>query len=73
MRHYEIVFMVHPDQSDQVSAMVERYTGIIEGDNGKVQEDKNYSGKYLVAGLSHTWNKEGVTTTLELIRDSVRK
>ena len=44
-----------------------------KGDNGKVQEDKNYSGKYLVAGLSHTWNKEGVTTTLELIRDSVRK
>ena len=44
-----------------------------KGDNGKVMEDKNYSGKYLVAGLSHVWNKEGVTTTIELIRDSVRR
>tara|TARA_Y100000289_G_C3833933_1_gene105021 strand:- start:124 stop:567 length:444 start_codon:yes stop_codon:yes gene_type:complete len=44
-----------------------------KGDNGKVVEDKNYSGKYLVAGLSHTWNKEGVTTTIELTRDSIRR
>lgn len=43
------------------------------GDNGKVVEDKTYSGKYLVAGVSHVWTKEGVSTTIELIRDSVRK
>ncbi|MFT6448790.1 MAG: small subunit ribosomal protein S6, partial [Oleispira sp.] len=30
MRHYEVVFLVHPDQSEQVSAMVERYTASIE-------------------------------------------
>ena len=36
MRHYEIVFLVHPDQSDQVSAMTERYRSIIEQGNGKV-------------------------------------
>ncbi len=29
MRHYEIVFMVHPDQSEQVPGMIERYTGIL--------------------------------------------
>lgn len=29
MRHYEIVFMVHPDQSEQVPAMIERYTSVI--------------------------------------------
>ncbi|OUS40834.1 30S ribosomal protein S6, partial [Oleispira antarctica] len=29
MRHYEVVFLVHPDQSEQVSAMVERYTASI--------------------------------------------
>ena len=34
MRHYEIVFLVHPDQSDQVPAMIERYRSIIE-DQGK--------------------------------------
>ena len=37
MRHYEIVFMVHPDQSEQVPAMIERYTGVINEDGGKVQ------------------------------------
>ena len=36
MRHYEIVFLVHPDQSDQVSAMTERYRSIIEQGNGNV-------------------------------------
>ncbi|MGH8030497.1 MAG: 30S ribosomal protein S6, partial [Arenimonas sp.] len=35
MRHYEVVFMVHPDQSEQVPAMIERYKTLIEGDNGK--------------------------------------
>tara|TARA_B100000287_G_scaffold119114_1_gene111093 strand:+ start:24202 stop:25599 length:1398 start_codon:yes stop_codon:yes gene_type:complete len=44
-----------------------------KSDNGKVAEDKTYSGKYLVAGVSHTWTKDGVTTTLELTRDSVKK
>lgn len=35
MRHYEIVFMVHPDQSEQVPGMIDRYRSIIEGDGGK--------------------------------------
>lgn len=34
MRHYEIVFLVHPDQSEQVPAMIERYKGVIEGGEG---------------------------------------
>ena len=36
MRHYEIVFMVHPDQSEQVPGMIERYKGIIEKAEGKI-------------------------------------
>ncbi len=36
MRHYEIVFMVHPDQSEQVSTMIERYRSTIEDSNGKI-------------------------------------
>jgi small subunit ribosomal protein S6 len=36
MRHYEIVFLVHPDQSEQVPGMVERYTGAIEAKGGKI-------------------------------------
>ena len=37
MRHYEIVFLVHPDQSDQVPGMVEGYQGVIERGNGVVR------------------------------------
>jgi len=36
MRHYEIVFLVHPDQSEQVPAMIERYRSTVEADNGVV-------------------------------------
>lgn len=35
MRHYEIVFMVHPDQSEQVPGMIERYTGTLTADGVK--------------------------------------
>jgi small subunit ribosomal protein S6 len=36
MRHYEIVFMVHPDQSEQVPGMIERYTGAITTAGGTI-------------------------------------
>ena len=36
MRHYEIVFIVHPDQSEQVPAMVERYKALVTENNGKI-------------------------------------
>ena len=36
MRHYEIVFLVHPDQSEQVPAMVERYHGMVDAAGGTV-------------------------------------
>ncbi|MDO3872849.1 30S ribosomal protein S6, partial [Salmonella enterica] len=36
MRHYEIVFMVHPDQSEQVPGMIERYSAAITGAEGKI-------------------------------------
>ena len=36
MRHYEIVFMVHPDQSEQVPGMIERYTGAIKAAGGTI-------------------------------------
>ena len=43
------------------------------GDNGKVLEDRKYSGKYIIAGLTHTYKREGLTTELKLTRDSVKK
>ena len=43
MRHYEVVFMVHPDQSEQVPGMIERYTQTIEKDGGKVHRLEDWA------------------------------
>ena len=54
MRHYEIVVMVHPDQSEQVPAMVERYKGMVEGDGGKIHRLEDWGRRqlaYTVQGL----------------------
>ena len=47
MRHYEIVFMVHPDQSEQVPAMVERYTSAIKADGGSVHRFEDWGRRQL--------------------------
>ena len=47
MRHYEIVFMVHPDQSDQVPAMIERYRGLIEGNGGSIHRLEDWGRRQL--------------------------
>lgn len=43
------------------------------GKKGNVKEDRKYSGKYLISGLTHTYQREGLTTELKLTRDSVKK
>ncbi|MCB1863984.1 MAG: 30S ribosomal protein S6 [Chromatiales bacterium] len=52
MRHYEIVFLVHPDQSDQVPAMAERYRGIIEKDGGSVHRFEDWGRRQLTFAIN---------------------
>ena len=47
MRHYEIVFLVHPDQSEQVSGMIERYSASIEAGEGKVHRLEDWGRRQL--------------------------
>ncbi|WP_293007860.1 30S ribosomal protein S6 [Nitrosomonas sp.] len=47
MRHYEIVFIVHPDQSEQVPAMIERYRGIVTSKNGTVHRVEDWGRRQL--------------------------
>ena len=48
MRHYEIVFIVHPDQSEQVPAMVERYKGMVLGrEGGKIHRLEDWGRRQL--------------------------
>lgn len=47
MRHYEVIFVVHPDQSEQVPAMIERYTGLISAQGGKVHRLEDWGRRQL--------------------------
>jgi small subunit ribosomal protein S6 len=47
MRHYEIVFLVHPDQSEQVPAMIERYRSSIESDGGAIHRLEDWGRRQL--------------------------
>ncbi|ARS53435.1 SSU ribosomal protein S6P [Kushneria avicenniae] len=47
MRHYEIVVMVHPDQSEQVPAMIERYTGLVTENGGTVHRLEDWGRRHL--------------------------
>jgi small subunit ribosomal protein S6 len=47
MRHYEIVFIVHPDQSEQVPAMIERYKTLVEGQEGKIHRIEDWGRRQL--------------------------
>ncbi len=47
MRHYEVVFLVHPDQSDQVPGMIERYTGVIKASGGLIHRLEDWGRRQL--------------------------
>ncbi len=47
MRHYEICFIVHPDQSEQVPAMIERYKALVSGQGGKVHRVEDWGRRQL--------------------------
>lgn len=53
MRHYEIVFLVHPDQSEQVPAMVEKYQGLVTESGGSVHRSEDWGRRQ----LAHPINK----------------
>ena len=52
MRHYEVVFLVHPDQSEQVPAMMERYRNMIESSGGKVHREEDWGRRQLAHSIA---------------------
>jgi small subunit ribosomal protein S6 len=65
MRHYEVVFMVHPDQSEQVPAMIERYKSLIEGDNGKVHRLEDWGRRQLAYPIENLVKAHYVLMNIE--------
>lgn len=47
MRHYEVVFLVHPDQSEQVPAMIERYRSVITNEGGQIHRLEDWGRRQL--------------------------
>ncbi len=69
MRHYEVVFMVHPDQSEQVPAMVERYSKAIEDSSGKVHRLEDWGRRHLAYPINKIHKAHYVLMNIECSRD----
>ncbi|MEH3021229.1 30S ribosomal protein S6 [Pseudomonas oryzihabitans] len=65
MRHYEVVFLVHPDQSEQVGGMVERYTKAIEEDGGKVHRLEDWGRRQLAYAIDNVHKAHYVLMNIE--------
>lgn len=65
MRHYEIVFLVHPDQSEQVPAMIERYTALITEDGGKVHRLEDWGRRQLAYPINKIHKAHYVLMNIE--------
>jgi len=65
MRHYEIVFLVHPDQSEQVPAMLDRYQGMIAAGNGKVHRLEDWGRRQLAYPIAKVHKAHYVLLNIE--------
>jgi small subunit ribosomal protein S6 len=65
MRHYEICFIVHPDQSEQVPAMVERYKGIVAQREGKVHRLEDWGRRQLAFPIAKVHKAHYVLMNIE--------
>ena len=69
MRHYEIVFLVHPDQSEQVPAMVERYRATIEAAGGKIHRLEDWGRRQLAYPIQKVHKAHYVLMNIECGQD----
>jgi small subunit ribosomal protein S6 len=65
MRHYEIVFMVHPNQSEQVSSMVERYTNVITAAEGTVHRMEDWGRRQLAYPINNAHKAHYILMNIE--------
>ena len=79
MRHYEIVFLVHPDQSEQVPAMIDRYRSLIEGASGRIHRLEDWGRRQLAYPINKVhkahyvlMNVECAQATLDEIKSAFR-
>jgi len=65
MRHYEVVFLVHPDQSEHVPAMVDKYKTLIEGSGGKIHRLEDWGRRHLAYNIDKVHKAHYVLMNVE--------
>ncbi len=73
MRHYEIVFLVHPDQSEQVPAMIERYRSLVEEDKGAIHRLEDWGRRQLAYPIVKLHKAHYVLMNIECSNDALSK
>ena len=71
MRHYEIVFIVHPDQSEQVPAMVERYRTLVTGKNGQIHRLEDWGRRQLAYPIQKIHKAHYVMMNIECDQETL--
>lgn len=73
MRHYEIVFLVHPDQSEQVSGMIERYRSMVTSNGGQVHREEDWGRRILAYMINDLHKAHYVLLNIECDSSTLRE
>ena len=73
MRHYEVVFMVHPDQSEQVPGMIERYSSVITKDGGTVHRLEDWGRRQLAYHINKIHKAHYVLMNIEASNEAMEE
>lgn len=73
MRHYEVVFLVHPDQSDQVPGMIERYKALIERGKGAVHRMEDWGRRQLTFPVNKIHKAHYVLMNIEVNAETLEE
>jgi small subunit ribosomal protein S6 len=73
MRHYEVVFLVHPDRSDQVPAMVDRYKNMITGTQGKIHRYEDWGRRQLAYPIQKAHKAHYILMNVECDENTLKE
>ena len=73
MRHYEVTLIVHPDQSSQVTTMIERYKELITTGGGIVHREEDWGRKHLAYPINKIYKAHYLTMNIECDKDTLDK
>ena len=73
MRHYEVTLIVHPDQSSQVTTMIEKYKELITSGGGIVHRDEDWGRKHLAYPINKIYNAHYLMMNIECDKETLDK